>query len=463
MNPAIFREYDIRGVADRDLTDDVARAVARAFGTRIREEGGRSVILGFDVRESSPRLEAAWAEALASTGCDVVRIGLGPTPVLYYAVVLLHGDAGVMITGSHNPIEYNGFKLQKGTESLHGEGIRDLADRIQARRFLEGAGRLTERPVLAEYEAMVVERCRPQRPLRLVVDAGNGTAGPVAVPILEKLGHAVIPLYCEPDGRFPHHQPDPTIEANMEDLKKRVVAEGADLGIGYDGDADRIGVVDETGKLAYGDQLLALFARDVLSRHPGAPVVFDVKCSQGLEEDIRAHGGRPIMWRTGHSLTKAKMREENAPLAGEMSGHMFFNEDFFGHDDAIYASARLARILARSERTLSSHLASLPRYVNSPEIRVDCPDEAKFGIVARVAEELGREHPALTLDGARVTFPDGWGLIRASNTQPVLVLRFEGRTEAALRRIEERFRVALAAFPEVAWPGGDPDGMRPDP
>ncbi len=452
INPHIFREYDIRGIADRDLDDQTTRAVARAYAAVLREDGARTVAIGMDVRTSSPRLESVWASALAESGCEVQRVGVVPTPVLYYAVVLFEADGGVMITGSHNPIEYNGFKLQRGTGSLHGEQIRALLERIEAGRFVSGEGRVLDRPVLEAYADMVVSRCPAERPLRIVVDAGNGTAGPVAVPILERLGHAVVPLYCEPDGRFPNHPPDPTVEAYMEDLKARVVAEGADLGVGYDGDADRIGVVDEKGRLVYGDLLLALFARDALTRAPGAPIVFDVKCSQALEEDVRAHGGRPVMWRTGHSLTKAKMRSENAPVAGELSGHMFFNEGFFGHDDAIYASARLAAILARSGEPLSAHVASLPQYVNSPEIRVDCPDDAKFRVVEEAAAAFARERPTLTLDGARVRFDDGWGLVRASNTQPILVLRFEARSAEGLARIEREFRKVLGRHPEVVWP-----------
>ncbi|MBK8230556.1 MAG: phosphomannomutase/phosphoglucomutase [Candidatus Eisenbacteria bacterium] len=452
MNPNIFREYDIRGIAERDLTDELAESLGRAFGTKLREKGGRTVAVGEDVRESSPRLVRGLSAGLRSTGCEVIRVGVVPTPALYYAVVHFGTDGGVMVTGSHNPIEYNGFKVQIGPESLHGEEIQDLRRRIEQGEFLTGSGSERERLIRDDYETMVVERCRPVRPLRIVADAGNGVAGPIAVSVLRKLGHTVFPLYCEPDGRFPNHQPDPTVLENMLDLIELVKREKADLGVGYDGDADRLGVVDETGVLLWGDQLLALFARDVLVRVPGAPIVFDVKCSQGLEEDIVAHGGRPIMWKTGHSLSKAKMKAENAPVAGEMSGHMFFNEGFFGHDDAIYGSARFAAIIAASGRPVSTHRLSLPQYVNSPEIRVDCTDEAKFRIVETVARDFAREYPVNAMDGARVTFPEGWGLLRASNTQPVLVLRFEARTAEGFAAIERRFRQALAVWPEVLWP-----------
>lgn len=452
INPHIFREYDIRGVADADLSDEVARLVARAFGSVIRERGGRTVVLGRDVRLSSPRLDAAWTEGLVSTGLSVWRIGVAPTPVVYYAVAEWHADAGVMITGSHNPIEYNGFKLQLGPASLHGAAIRDLHRRIEDGRFERGEGEVREREVLDDYRRMVVERCRPARGLRIVIDAGNGTAGPVAVPILEALGHTVIPLYAEPDGRFPNHLPDPTVPELMRDLCARVVVERADLGLGFDGDADRLGAVDERGRLLLGDQLLALFARDVLARRPGAPIVFDVKCSLGLEEEIIARGGRPVMWKSGHSLTKAKMRELDAPLAGELSGHIFFGDGFYGHDDGIYGGARFAALVAGRDEALSVWADTLPRYENSPEIRVACADEAKFRVVAEASAEFARSRPVLDLDGARVTFSDGWGLVRASNTQPVLVLRFEGRTGESLRRIEMEFRRVLSAHPEVQWP-----------
>ncbi|MFN8549409.1 MAG: phosphomannomutase/phosphoglucomutase [Candidatus Eisenbacteria bacterium] len=353
INPNIFREYDVRGIAATDLTDELAEKLGRAFGSKLRELGGRTVALGEDVRESSPRLVAGISGGLRASGCEVIRVGVVPTPALYFAVVHYGTDGGVMITGSHNPIEYNGFKLQIGTDSLHGEGIQDLKRRIDAGTVVEGKGVETSRPIRDAYEAMVVERCRPERTFKIVADAGNGVAGPMAVSILEKLGHSVVPLYCEPDGRFPNHQPDPTVVDNMRDLMARVVAEKADLGVGYDGDADRIGVVDEGGTLLWGDQLLTLFARDVLERVPGGTIVYDVKCSRGVDEDVRAHGGRPLMWKTGHSLSKAKMKEERAPFAGEMSGHMFWSEGFFGHDDAIYGSARFAAMLARWKQPVS--------------------------------------------------------------------------------------------------------------
>ena len=451
MNPAIFREYDIRGVAARDLTDEVARKVGQAVGTRLTREGGRSACLGRDVRESSPRLHGALRGGLLSTGIEVIDVGVVPTPVLYFAIVASGAAGGVMITGSHNPIEYNGFKLCRGTTPIWGEEIRAIEQQMRRGDFAGGEGRTSSRDILPEYRAMVSSRVRSARPLKIVVDAGNGTGGLVGPQVLADQGHEVICLYCEPDGRFPNHLPDPTVPAYMRDLQARVAGEGADLGVGYDGDADRIGLVDERGRMLFGDQILALFARELLARMPGSKILFDVKCSQGLEEDIRAHGGVPVMWKTGHSLLKAKMREDQIPLAGEMSGHMFFSEGYFGFDDALYGAVRMASYLASLGEPLSAQVDRLPAYVNSPEIRVPCADEAKFRVVAEVAEHFARDHEVITIDGARVLFSDGWGLLRASNTQPVLVLRFEARTAAGLAAVEGEFRDVLRGYPEVEW------------
>ena len=451
MNPAIFREYDIRGVADRDLTDEVARDVGRALGTRLTREGGRAVCLGRDVRESSPRLHARLREGLRATGCEVIDVGVVPTPLLYYAIVETGASGGAMVTGSHNPIEYNGFKLCRGTAPIYSAEVKAIEVQIRSADFDSGTGRVVERDILPAYRAMIRARQRAARPLAIVVDAGNGAGGTAGPAVLRDQGHRVSCLYCEPDGRFPHHLPDPTVPAYMRDLQARVLAEGADLGVGYDGDADRIGMIDERGRMLFGDQILALFARELLERQPGSRVLFDVKCSQALEEDIRAHGGVPVMWKTGHSVLKAKMAADGIPLAGEMSGHMFFAEGFFGYDDALYASVRMAAWLSRGRSSLSALVDSLPAYVNTPEIRVTCPDEAKFRVVGEVGAWFAREREVIAIDGARVLFPEGWGLIRASNTQPVLVLRFEARTPEGLASIERRFREALAVHPQVEW------------
>lgn len=451
VDPHIFREYDIRGIAALELTDDLAVAVARAYGTVMVREGRRRIALGRDVRESSPRLLERWAEGLQSCGLTILDVGEVPTPALYYAIVHLEADGGVMITGSHNPIEYNGFKMCRGTSSVWGKEIQELKRRLESGDIDSGRGSREAHQILPSYIEMVISKTKPLRPLKVVLDAGNGTGGLAAPEIFRRLGHEIITLYCEPDGRFPNHQPDPTVEAYMQDLKRKVVETGADLGVGYDGDSDRIGAIDEKGRMVWGDQLLALYARDILTRLPGAKFIYDVKCSQALEEDIRAHGGLPIMWKTGHSLTKAKMKEEGAPAAGEMSGHMFFSEDFYGYDDAIYASARLAAILARTERKLSELVDSLPSYKSSPEIRIECTDEDKFRIVEEVGKEFAAKYDVLAIDGSRVQFGDGWGLIRASNTQPVLVLRFEAKTEQRLAEIREEFHSRLSRYPMVKW------------
>jgi len=451
MNETIFREYDIRGIADTDLTDEIARAVGAAVATRLEREGVRRLCVGRDVRQSSPRLAACMIEGILSTGVDVVDVGLVPTPVLYYAILETDCGGGVMITGSHNPIEYNGFKMCRGTSPIWGEEIREIASQIRGGDFVTGTGTREEADVLPKYRRMVVERSRAERPLKIVVDAGNGTGGLVGPQILEDLGHEVIQLYCEPDGAFPNHLPDPTVAKYVADLQRRVLEVGADVGVGFDGDSDRIGLIDERGRMIYGDQLLALYARDLLERLPGNRILFDVKCSRGLEEDIRAHGGEGVMWKTGHSLLKAKMKEEGILLAGEMSGHMFFEEGYLGFDDAIYGAARITGYLSRSEASLAAMVDSLPKYFNSPEVRIACTDAAKFRVVADVAERLAADHEVITIDGVRATFEDGWGLLRASNTQPVLVLRFEAASPEGLKRIEGAFRDLLGVYPEVRW------------
>ncbi len=451
MKDSIFREYDIRGIAAEDLTDEVAFHVGAAVATRLRREGATQLCLGRDVRESSPRLHAKVAEGIRGTGVGVIDVGVVPTPALYYSIVDRNAGGGVMITGSHNPIEYNGFKICRGTSPIWGEEIRAIRDQIRARDFEQGEGAIEAFDVLPVYRKMVAGRFATERGLKVVVDAGNGTGGLVGPDILRDLGHDVRCLYCEPDGRFPNHLPDPTVAKYVVDLQAMVIREGADLGVGFDGDSDRIGLIDEQGKMVYGDQLLALYARELLERKPGVKILFDVKCSQGLEEDIRAHGGTPVMWKTGHSLLKAKMKADSIPLAGEMSGHMFFEEGYFGFDDALYGAARILDYLARTKEPLSALIASMPAYVNSPEVRVTCTDEAKFRIVEEVAAHFAKDHEVITIDGVRALFEDGWGLLRPSNTQPVLVLRFEARTAEGLSRIEGAFRDVLSRFPEVQW------------
>ena len=438
INPKIFREYDIRGIVDKDLTLEFVEYLGRGAGTYFRQHGKKRVALGRDARTSSPAYAEAITRGLLSTGCSVVDIGLVPTPLLYFAVFYKKNEAAVMITGSHNPPEYNGFKMMVGEETLYGETIQEVYRILKDNKVvLDKEGTRSSYDVIPEYEEYVEKDVRLRRKLKVVLDAGNGTAGFVAAPIFRKLGCEVQELYCEPDGRFPNHHPDPTLPEAMEDLIKTVRETGADFGVGYDGDGDRIGVVDDTGKLLWGDQLMIVFSRDILPANPGAAVISEVKASKLLYEEIASLGGRPIMWKTGHSLIKKKIKEEKALLAGEMSGHIFFADRFFGFDDAIYSSARLAEIVARSEKKLSGMLADLPETYYTPEIRVYASDEVKFQIVDEVKKELAKKYPVVDIDGVRVSYPKGWALVRASNTQAALVLRYEAETPEDLEAIKQ--------------------------
>lgn len=449
MNPHIFREYDIRGIAETDLNDaDVVR-IGQALGTYYVRNGAKQVVVGHDVRLTSPRIAASLTAGLTATGVDVVRVGMVPTPAVYYAVYEWGMDGGVAVTGSHNPVEFNGFKMNLGKSSIYGAMIQEIRALASAGQFAVGAGKVSERDVLAGYNLALREKSRISRPLKVVMDAGNGCAGPHAPQLFRDLGCTVLELYTEPDGRFPNHLPDPTVPALIKDLVALVVSSGADLGIGYDGDADRVGLVDNTGRVVWGDQLLAIAAADLLTRKPGAKVLFEVKCSQAVAEWVESHGGVPILWKTGHSLIKAKMKEEGALLAGEMSGHMFFAEDWYGFDDALYASAKLASIVADSGRSLAELVDELPQYHSTPELRFECDDSAKFDVVSRVVGHFQKDHQVIDVDGARILFGDGWGLVRASNTQPVLVARFEARTPERLKEIQGVVMDYLATFPSV--------------
>ena len=433
----IFREYDIRGLHETELTDEAGEAVGRAFATTLRREGGSRAALGRDVRPSSERLQAAVERGMRSAGLEVERVGVVPTPALYYAVVARGLDGGMQITGSHNPPEFNGFKMTKKKLPLFGSEIQAMKAMIAAGDYEKGAGEGTDHPVLDEYQDMLVERVSSAKGLKVVMDCGNGCAGTVVPRVFTRMGHTIYPLFAELDGRFPNHLPDPTVPALLVDLQKKVAETGADFGIGFDGDADRIGAVTGSGRIVWGDQLLALFARDVLARVPGAEIIFDVKCSQALIEDIAAHGGRPSMWKTGHSLIKQRLQETGAPLAGEMSGHMFFAEGFFGFDDALFAAGRLMKYVASTGRSLDELVASLPQYFSTPETRLECPEERKFEIPEALKREFAAKYRVIDIDGARVEFGDGWGLVRASNTQPVVVVRFEARTAERLAEIQE--------------------------
>jgi phosphomannomutase/phosphoglucomutase len=441
LSPTIFREYDIRGLVEQDLTEEAVHLVGRALGTRIREAGGRRAAVGRDARLSGPKFAAAMISALRASGVDVKDLGIVPTPLTYFAAHTAGVDGICMITGSHNPPEYNGLKVGLGSATFHGEGIQALYRLAESGKFATGAGSVEPYDVVSPYRAHVKENLRlGKRRLKVVIDAGNGTGGVIAVPLFESLGIEVVPLFIEMDGRFPNHHPDPTVEKNLEPLKAKVLETRADVGIAYDGDADRVGAVDERGHVLWGDQLMILFSRAVLAEEPGAAIVGEVKCSFTLYDDIAKRGGRPIMWKAGHSLIKAKMKEEKAVLAGEMSGHIFFANRWFGFDDGIYSSGRLLELLSRTDAPLSSLLADVPRTFSTPELRVDCPEDEKFEVVRRAQEFFRSRYDAVTVDGVRVVFPDGWGLVRASNTQPLLVLRFEATTPERVREIEALVR-----------------------
>jgi phosphomannomutase/phosphoglucomutase len=435
----IFRQYDIRGIVGRDLTAEAAEGVGRAYAAHLRDHGfAGAVAVGRDNRPSGPMLRDALVRGLTTSGVDVVDIGVVPTPLLYWSLHHVGVDGGIQITGSHNPPEYNGFKLCLGKDSVHGDGIQELHRRLVEGRLRTGAGGVRHEAVIDRYIDDVVERVgRLSRRLRVVFDAGNGAGALVAERLFSRLGLEGTYLFCESDGTFPNHHPDPTVVENLRDIIAEVRRTGADLGIAFDGDADRIGVVDRNGEVVWGDHILILYARDVLERTGrGQPVIFDVKCSQALPHAITAAGGVPVMWKTGHSLIKEKMKEMHAPIAGEMSGHMFFGEGFYGHDDALYSGARLLRILADSGRALDELLADVPRFVATPEIRVDCSDDRKFAIVEEAVRHFRERYEVIDVDGVRVLFGDGWGLIRASNTQPVLVTRYEALTDARLAAIQ---------------------------
>ncbi len=437
VNPVVFREYDIRGVAGLDLTEETVGLVARALGTRVRDAGGTRVVLGRDVRLSSPGFHREAVAGFTATGCDVIDVGMVPTPLVYFAAQQLHVDGLCMITGSHNPADYNGLKIGVGQTTIYGEAIQEILRMVLKGDFASGQGKVTTHDIVTPYQDYVAKNLKlGPRKLKVVIDAGNGTGG-IAVPIFERLGVEVVPLFLEPDGRFPNHHPDPTVEKNLEHLKRKVLETRADAGIAYDGDSDRVGAVDEKGQVLWGDQLMILFARSILAEVPGAAVVAEVKCSFTLYDDIKKRGGRGIMWKAGHSLIKAKMKEEHAELAGEMSGHIFFGHRWLGFDDGIYSSARLVELLTRTTQPLSSLLSDVPKTYSTPELRVDCREEIKFEVVRRAQDFFTRGYQAITVDGVRVVFPDGWGLVRASNTQPILVLRFEATTEARLAEIRK--------------------------
>ena len=438
MRREIFREYDIRGIAGKDLTAETVEQLGLGIGTLLRRHKCERITLGRDCRPSSDGFRDALVTGLAAAGVSVIDLGVVPTPLLYYSIHHLQTDGGVMITGSHNPPEYNGFKTCIGHDSVYGEQIQEIYRIIESGDFSRGKGQISSADVMAPYKKYVLDQIKLSRPLKVAIDCGNGTASLLAPEMAAALGCSVTELYCEMDGRFPNHHPDPTVVDNLADLQRTVTAKGLDLGIAFDGDADRIGVIADNGNIIWGDMLLLLYAREILKHRPGATFISEVKCSMNLFKDIEKHGGRIIMWKTGHSLIKAKMKEVGAVLAGEMSGHMFFADRYFGYDDAIYAACRLLELVAASPLRLSEMLADVPKTYVTPEIRVQCDDDKKFKVVERVKEEFSKSYEVIDVDGARIIFPSGWGLVRASNTQDVLVMRFEADTQENLQAIRSQ-------------------------
>ncbi|HEV7644751.1 MAG TPA: phosphomannomutase/phosphoglucomutase [Pyrinomonadaceae bacterium] len=437
LNQNIFREYDIRGIVGPDLNAETVALLARAIGTFFAQNNARRIAVGFDARESSPVFRDLLIKGLNGSGLDVLDIGRVPTPVLYFAVFTKDVDGGVMITGSHNPANHNGFKISLGKDSIHGAQIQEIKEIALTGKFADGTGKVETENVLEDYRREILKRLQiGERKLKVVVDGGNGMGGVTAVPIYKALGMDLIEMFCEPDSTFPNHHPDPTVVENLQDAVRAVRENKADLALAFDGDGDRIGVVNDKGEILWGDELMVLFSRTLLKEKPGATIIAEVKCSQKLFDDIAARGGTPLMWKAGHSLIKAKMKETNAALAGEMSGHIFFADRFWGFDDATYAGARVLEILSHTDQPLSALLADLPKTFSTPELRVPCPEEKKFEVVKAITEEFRKTNEVIDIDGARILFEHGWGLVRASNTQAILVLRFEADSAENLRKIQ---------------------------
>jgi len=439
----MFREYDIRGIAGKDMDTSDVVLIGKGIGTYLRRQGNTHITVGRDCRVTSDQYSEKLIQGLLATGCHVMDIGVCSTPVGYFSIRHLNKQGNVMVTASHNPPEYNGFKVCSGVDSVFGKQIQKILELIKNEDFEHGSGTVETFDILTPYKDYLVKNISLGTSLRVGIDAGNGTAGVTAVPVIKDLGCEVHDLYCDPDGSFPNHEADPTVLGNMQDLIALVKEKKLDVGFGYDGDGDRIGVVDSEGNLIYGDKLMIIFSREILSRKPGATFISEVKCSKTLYDDIKKNGGRAIMWKTGHSLIKQKMKLEKAALAGEMSGHIFFSDRYFGFDDALYASCRLLEILSSTGKKISDLLADVPETVSTPEIRVECPDHIKFAVVDKVTAYFKERHDVIDIDGVRVLFPDGWGLVRASNTQPALVLRFEAMTENRLQEIRELVETVL--------------------
>ncbi len=443
VNPQIFREYDIRGVVEKDLTPDIVCLLGQTYGTYMVEKGLKDLTVGRDCRLSSDGFQDALVEGILSTGCNVTDIGVCPTPVFYFSLFHLNKDGGMMITASHNPADFNGFKVCVGNQTIFGEELQNLRRRLERGVFSQGCGTLSSYEIMGPYLQQIQADISIARSIKVAVDGGNGTAGPTVTTLLSNLGCQVLDLYCEMDGRFPNHHPDPTVPEFLRDLIETVKGGEAEIGLAYDGDGDRLGVVDEQGEILWGDRLLILFSREILKDHPGATIISEVKASQTLYDDIARHGGKALMWKAGHSLIKKKMKETGALLAGEMSGHLFFADRYFGYDDAIYASCRLLEILSRENKGAQELIGDVPKTETTPEIRVPCPDERKFQVVEKVRDRFSETHEVIDIDGARILFEDGWGLVRASNTGPVLVLRFEAKSRHQLETIRKEVEATV--------------------
>jgi phosphomannomutase/phosphoglucomutase len=452
INPLIFRAYDIRGLSGTDITDEVAELVGRAYGSYINRDGGRVVVVGRDGRVSSPSIHKSLVRGITAAGVDVIDIGLSTSPMVYFATAYWRLDGGVNVTASHNPPEYNGFKLNlKGGRPLVEEEITQIRDMAQKRDFVEGKGQVYSREVKGDYYQKLLSLVKVGLGLRVVIDAGNGTAGPFAPGLLRQTGNEIIELYCDLDPTFPHHIPDPSIAENLVDLQAEVKETGANLGFAYDGDGDRIGIVDEKGQAINGDLGLVLLARDLLTRHPGAKILFEVRFSQVVIDDIKAHGGQPEMYKCGHSLIRKKMQEEGILLAGELSGHFYFGENYYGIDDSFLASLKIMEIVSRSQKPLSQFFEGLPKLVATPELRIPCDETKKFEVVEQATDFFRRHYPVIDIDGVRINFGDGWGLIRASNTGPLLSLRFEAKSQA---RLDEIKGIVSAKLADLGCPVG---------
>jgi phosphomannomutase/phosphoglucomutase len=450
MNSYIFREYDIRGVVEEDFHDDIVELLGKGVGTYIREKNGKIITLSGDVRLSTPHLKEVFAKGVISTGVDVVDLGIIPTPTNYYSMFILPINGAVQITGSHNPPDMNGFKITYNKQAVYGTEIQYIREIIEKGRFAIGKGKISEKDILQDYIDMIVSKIKLERNLKVAMDCGNGTASLVASEIFKKLGCEVTELFCEVDGTFPNHHPDPTVLENLTDLIDKVKRERYDFGVAFDGDADRIGIIDDKGRVLWADYIMILFLDEII-KEKETTIIFDVKCSQALEEAILEKGGKPLMWKTGHSLIKQKMKEEKAPFAGEMSGHLFFGDDYFGYDDAIYVAARFAQMISRGIKPLSKKINRLPRYYSTPEMRLECENDAeKFAITKKAVEYFKNHYDCINVDGVRIKFGDGWGLVRASNTQPVIVTRFEAKTEERLDEIKKLVLGKLKEFGKIS-------------